>query len=183
MVGDNFLNELSTLLKESEIVSELVIDRRSGSGENLGSIPRLFGTVDKYPVKFDFMSRKEVKIEINFKTQHYMFITHFNKLTRFLDKWKLSRAVKLNDAKFNEVYNLRDVEKDVAEVTLSKQNIELLKAMEPFDFFRMTFKEYRVVKDIDMSYTPEDAYNDIRNLVNFVKNCDLTWNTERVFKE
>lgn len=116
MKNKEFLKQLTALLSKGEIVSEEVLGNTGGS---IGTVPRIFGTIDGYLVKFDFVSYKEVKLEVDMKPQHYLYLRHFSKFSNLLKKLKIARDVKISKEEFNQKYYLRNVESDVAERTLS----------------------------------------------------------------
>lgn len=176
MKNSDFLAELSNLLNNSEIATEEIFGMNSGA---VGTVPRIFGTIEGYLVKFDFVSLQEVKLEVNVRPEHYLFLGHYNRFTSLLKKMKIAKDIKIKNKDFNQSYYLRNITQKNAELYFNKENINIIKSLEPFDYLEQTFKEFRLVKDITVDYTPQKAYDELKAFVQYVINCDKIFATKR----
>jgi hypothetical protein len=171
---NQFVKDLSVCFQNPVIDNE-----KSYSFSPRTPVTSVYGIVGGYGITFGFSASKEVKIIVNKKPPHYMYVSPSNLLTKFSDALKISGAVKSDDFEFDTTYSVRNTGKQAAKKTLVSENITLIKKLDPFAYFEMTHKIYKFVKDVNNNYTVRNAEDDLNNLAKFVKNCDSIWNLDK----
>jgi len=119
-----------------------------------------------YFIKLSFSEANELIIDINKTPPFLLLIEPENFISRTLDKIGLSAEIKINREEFDKKYQIKNLNKNIADSFFTDEVIEKIDEIYPFIFLKFTYKEYRVMKAVDLSsYNTENVLHDIDSLI------------------
>jgi len=160
---------------QSKIGGELDFKAAVGHENHILSIPRLLVEIQDKHLRFEINNKTELFINVYSKPPHLLKIYHENFMTKLLDKVHLHSEIKIGDEEFDDKYVIEFATPEIAQKTMTTEFKECILNLEPFKIFKMTNRDYTLLKDITKNYDVEAAERDINNMVKIVNICGEVW--------
>ena len=160
---------------QSKIGGELDFKAAVGHENHILSVPRLLVEIQNEHVRFEIKNKTELFINVYTKPPHFLKIYHENFATKLLDKVHLHSEIKIGDKEFDDKYVIEFATPEIAQKTMTTEFKECILNLEPFKIFKMTNRDYTLLKNITKDYDVDVAEKDINNMVKIVNICGEIW--------
>lgn len=129
--------------------------------------PHLVGDLRGMVCEFEFVADDELMIALHVRPAAHLHLRREDRVSRFLDKFGLSREAKIGEPAFDEKYLVKDISAKDARAMFNRRVLPLVEKLEPFFALEMLEKQIRVLKYAPMrqGYTPQAALDDLERLL------------------
>lgn len=133
--------------------------------------PHLVGDLRGQVCRFEFVAEDELLIGLQVRPTARLVLRHEQRMSRFLDRFGLSREAKIGEPGFDDLYLIQCISQRDARALLNPRIRPMVAAMEPFFALEMAERELRLLKFVDLKggqgYQPADAVEDLERLLRF----------------
>ncbi|NLI78872.1 MAG: hypothetical protein GX442_20820 [Candidatus Riflebacteria bacterium] len=135
-------------------------------GQEGGVAPHLYGTFDGLPGKIDFTLPEELLFEVFLPPPTVLLVRPRSWLDRVLGAVGLCPTIPTGQADLDDRFVVQNIPADQVGRLLTPAFVKLVLALGGFSQFEMTFRAYRLRKEIDITgdYTLDRAAADLRAL-------------------
>lgn len=128
-------------------------------------------------LKVDFITKGEILLTVYTIPPHCLLIKHENIFSKFLDRIHISSEVKIQVDSFDSNYIIQNVSEEKAKKTINSEFMYIIHNLEPFVYFEMTDRKYKLLKKVDIKEysTIGKTIKDIQELLKIVNICKNIW--------